>query len=396
MPFVCEQYAPASAAALLAEIEVMLVAAGWVLHDPHTATDRIYKSNGELGDRIYEYIDLSLAGAIITCTPYGWWNNGTHTGNCKSFNGSSITYAAGEKRIIGGDKNLFYVYKAATFMMFGHIPNRIDVKPLATLTAPAVAGGPVNLSVDNTDMFVPNMTYQLFGPTGEGRYPVKVTAAGGGVITILNLPVNMAAGAKIGACPSTFGYSKDSNAWIPTMLYNTSGTGDCASTGTFVPMIPLTELDPDARLGTGAGTTGLYVLQPIYFDDPSNPVGYCSVNILLSPVSADQTLYGNVNNSNGGPLDTGTATAGANFTLTCLGKLWGINAYQNKIVAIMSGAGAGQTRKIASNTADTLTVGVQWDTNPDITSIFAMFDEIYREVSAGGSQFPAFKEIINT
>jgi hypothetical protein len=396
MPFVCEQYAPASAAALLAEIEVMLVSAGWTLHDNVSATVKVYKSNGELGDRIYEYIWLSLTGSSITVFAYGWWDNAAHTGNCRGNSGPTIVYAAGEKRIIGGTKNLFYAYKLGTHAFFGHIPKRTDIKPLATLTAPAVAGANAVLTVDNVDMFVTNMTYQIFGPTGEGRYPVKVTVVAPLAITVANLPVNMATGSMIGACPSLFGAAtSQTGTFYNTCPWNTSGTGIAAASAVFgTPFINVNYLDPDDRLGTGTGTTGLYVLQNVVFNEGSSVVGYSDSNVLFSPVGVDWTIFGDVNLSSGQPRDTGTATAGANFTLTCAGKLWGINAWANKFVAIMSGVGAGQTRKIASNTADTLTVGVQWDTNPDITSIFAIFDVVYRDSMTNPPI--AFREVINS
>lgn len=396
MAFVCEQYAPASAAALLAEIEVMLVAAGWTLHDNVSATVKVYKSNGEAANRIYEYIWMSLAGNVISLNAYGFWDNAAHTGVCKNVAaGLTITYSAGEKRIIGGDKNIFYAYKIGTFLMFGHVANRIDAKPNATLTAPAVAGSPVVLAVDNIDMSATNETYQIFGPVGEGRYPVKVTVVAPLALTVATLPVNMAIGSKIGASPSIFGISFDTTAFYFTCPYNTSGTGAATAAGSLAAFISTSLLDPNDRLGTGVGTVGLDAMQSILVNDVSAPIGYINTNVLYSPIGTDQAIMADVNLSNAAPLDTGTATAGANFTLTCAGKLWGINAYQNKIVAIMSGTGAGQTRKIASNTIDTLTVGVQWDTNPNATSIFGIFDATYRVLNAGAPGI-AFREIINS
>jgi len=392
MPFVCEQYAPASAAALLAEIEVMLVAAGWTLHDPWTATKRIYKSNGELGDRIYEYIFMSLIGNVISFYAYGWWDNATHAGNCYTA-GEGMTYAAGELRIIGGNKNIFYIYKTNAWGIFGHVPNRIDAKPLATLTAPAVAGTPVVLAVDNVDMFASNTTYQIFSPIGEGRYPVKITVVAPLALTIANLPVNMAAGSMIGASPSLFGLNFQGSTFYITCPVGLSGTGVATTSAALGGFITDLILNPNYRLGQGTGTVGLYVLQPTNVSDTGAPLGYIDSNVLMSPIYTDWTIFGDVNLSNGASYDTGTAdNTSGNFTLVCLGKLWGINTYQNKFVAIISGTGAGQTRKIASNTADTLTVGVRWDANPNGTSIFAIFAAVYRVV---GASLRCFREVIN-
>lgn len=52
----------------------------------------------------------------------------------------------------------------------------------------------------------------------------------------------------------------------------------------------------------------------------------------------------------------GTATGGTTSTLTMTGAGWTVNQYRDSDVIILSGTGAGQRRRIASNTADTLTL----------------------------------------
>lgn len=72
--------------------------------------------------------------------------------------------------------------------------------------------------------------------------------------------------------------------------------------------------------------------------------------------------------------DSGTATSGAAKTLTDTGKTWGLNAYTGKAVKIISGTGSGQIKQIASNTATVLTVDGNWQTNPDNTSVYRIYD----------------------
>lgn len=67
---------------------------------------------------------------------------------------------------------------------------------------------------------------------------------------------------------------------------------------------------------------------------------------------------------------TGTATGGGASTLTRTGAGWTVNQWTNSQIKIVAGIGAGQIRTIASNTADTLTVGAAWTTQPDATSVF--------------------------
>jgi hypothetical protein len=64
----------------------------------------------------------------------------------------------------------------------------------------------------------------------------------------------------------------------------------------------------------------------------------------------------------------GTATAGAATTLTNGAKGWTANQWANYQIKITAGAGAGQIRTIASNTATVITVSAAWTINPDATS----------------------------
>jgi hypothetical protein len=69
-------------------------------------------------------------------------------------------------------------------------------------------------------------------------------------------------------------------------------------------------------------------------------------------------------------------TSATTTTLTKTGAGWTTNAYANKHIVIRSGAGAGQVRSIASNTATVLTLGAgeAFTTVPDTTSTFEVVD----------------------
>lgn len=69
---------------------------------------------------------------------------------------------------------------------------------------------------------------------------------------------------------------------------------------------------------------------------------------------------------------TGNLAVSAGATTTTLpvsGVAWQVNSLANYQVRIVSGLGAGQIRKIASNTAGALTVSAAWTTLPDATSV---------------------------
>lgn len=81
-------------------------------------------------------------------------------------------------------------------------------------------------------------------------------------------------------------------------------------------------------------------------------------------------------------LPTGTATSGAAGSITDSAQSWPVNQYANMDVVILSGTGAGQRRRVASNTATALTLSGSvtgnsntgnWSTNPDATSVYQLW-----------------------
>jgi hypothetical protein len=73
-----------------------------------------------------------------------------------------------------------------------------------------------------------------------------------------------------------------------------------------------------------------------------------------------------------GVLDSGTATGGANYTLTDAAKAWTVDQYRNYRVDITGGTGEGQSRRIICNTSTILEVEKRWSTNPDATSTYSI------------------------
>lgn len=66
--------------------------------------------------------------------------------------------------------------------------------------------------------------------------------------------------------------------------------------------------------------------------------------------------------------ESGTATGGTTTTLVHTGKSWTTNQWANHTVVIVGGTGAGQFRKVVSNTSNTLSVSPNWTTAPNNTS----------------------------
>ncbi|MEW6161756.1 MAG: prepilin-type N-terminal cleavage/methylation domain-containing protein [Nitrospirota bacterium] len=75
--------------------------------------------------------------------------------------------------------------------------------------------------------------------------------------------------------------------------------------------------------------------------------------------------------TDGDDVDVGVSTgSNTNTTLNDTTKSWTPNEWQNKIVAIVDGAGKGQTKPISSNTSNQSTLSENWTTVPDSTSVY--------------------------
>lgn len=71
---------------------------------------------------------------------------------------------------------------------------------------------------------------------------------------------------------------------------------------------------------------------------------------------------------------SGTANSATSTTLTVSpSPAWETNRWRYGYIQITAGTGAGQRRKIASNTADTITITRAWTTTPDTTSTFVIW-----------------------
>lgn len=130
-----------------------------------------------------------------------------------------------------------------------------------------------------------------------------------------------------------------------------------------------------------------------YFTD-----GYSSVSDTSQWLSVDSNLHrivtatdqqtrGNITNNyiifdpSKTQLETGTATSGSSTTLVNSGKSWTVDGFASAPgvrltqVHITGGTGAGQRRRISSNTATALTISPNWSTNPDATSTYEIIQE---------------------
>jgi len=86
-------------------------------------------------------------------------------------------------------------------------------------------------------------------------------------------------------------------------------------------------------------------------------------------------------------LDKQTAADATDNTIVVSGASWTRSTYKDMYVWVYSGTGAGQIRKITSNTSTTITVDRDWETNPVSGDNFRVFysatDPYYNESEDG-------------
>lgn len=82
-------------------------------------------------------------------------------------------------------------------------------------------------------------------------------------------------------------------------------------------------------------------------------------------------------------LGGGTTSSATTTSLSDTTQAWAVDAYRGWDVWILDGTGAGQVRRILSNTNDTLTLDAAWTTTPDSTSIFVLLGK--GTATAGGA-----------
>ncbi|OGC00148.1 hypothetical protein A2V82_16565 [candidate division KSB1 bacterium RBG_16_48_16] len=386
-------------AAAANEFQLSLTQGGAAINFTSTGTgvhtfgegQRVYKSNGENADRIYEYIRIYWSTAnAVTFDPWYLWNATTHVGSGGNTTYTNITTSeTGSYLWLYGDKNLIFIVckvaAAYTSMGFGHVPKRFWAT-LTTLTSPATSGTNVVINVANAADFIINNYYQMVGVNGEGRDRVQVTAKTSNTLTITSLPRNYASGSFIGQCPSTFSLIAGGYNIYMTCSASVAGLTDTSTSGGLASqMLTDSAVDPDTR------GESKYVMTPLMWMESS--VAAFAYNdkyffrIPTTGLAAEDTV-------GVGEMDAGTSTSDPNTSTTLKDntKAWGTDVHAGKVVIITFGVGVGQIKKIATNTGTILILatGEVWVTTPDNTSQYVICTEGYRYFSI--NQAMAYRE----
>lgn len=357
----------------------------------HTISEafRIYKSNGENSDKVYEYVYISYYTAnAITFTAAYLYNITTKSLSARASTSYAVpalpTSQSGFYLFIYGNKNIIFIGTkvSTTFykVFFGHM---IPFTPLVTdLSSPITTGSSVTVTVTDTSGFESGYTYQIVGAGGEGRDDIIISSIISSTqMVITTLLRNYSSGSKIGVTPSTFGISRlGYNTFYTTCPGNIAGLTDANvsyGVATNERLIDITYLDPDPR-------TQKYILQPLtfsfYYYNTNTSIGilgYADNFLLLSPVTgltSEDTFTIT-------KLDSGISSgSNSSTTINDTTKSWTTNTYAGKVLVISFGTGVGQIKKITSNSSNQLVLESGWTFSiiPDATSQYTICNSAYR------------------
>jgi hypothetical protein len=390
----------ANKATMVTQIIANLVAAGWQEADTDMATYKVYKSSGESGTRIPEYVRIvTTTTNYVLFYLYYFWNGVTHAGlgapytsyqycqlQCGESSTNTLWMMASSDLVFMGVQNSTSYYSC----FFGHAPTRAWTT-IGRLTAPASSGSNVVLSLDNvTGTFLNSKQYSFVGASGEGRYLVTLASDGGGTtsIKVATLSTSMSTGSLIGIKPSMFvGYPSSSANYAPvTCVFADNGT----ATATDVGAVGQSHSNLDSA-GSGAfydhqGPTS-YFASPVSFLRTGNGTacanalntglwGYSDNHLLVGPwVSYTASDVFSI----GDTVTSGTATGTQTIsTLKDTSQNWATDMTGEALI-LTGGTGIGQVRRIASNTTDTITLTQDWVTTPVAASTtYAVAAAAYR------------------
>jgi len=402
---------PASYSAAYDFICASIVSAGWVLHDTVSSTKKVYKSRGE-SDKYpyYNYISLEWnSSSRVYFEAYLFWDAGTDTGYCgHKGNGSSYrefaldNFQLGTKVIAaGGNKNVFWVNNlsiasganGSKIMGYLYKPLLFD-DVTTTLSSGATAGDAVTISVVSSAGLGIGTQIYIVDETNLARFvgPVITAIPNGTSITVDTLPYDISSGSYLMNWSPNFGFNYSSyyfcvqNKIDPGLStgqeYTQTHTNSNLRLSRNVTIATAyTDPGPVNELDMLTPAIGYNQTPSYYIDDHQAVYGITEAeNEVYYTVRAEASIHGIMNNF--GHFENLQASGGTLSTLVKTGAGWTTDEWAGKFCITTAGTGLGQSRKIASNTSDTLTFTNDMHTSGDNTTVFYIVDVVYYSISA--------------
>lgn len=396
MSYKAYEFRVADRAAFWAALQPFIGEIGWEEYDVIDADTIVYRSNGESGKEPYGYIHIDAGtSTYIEFTAYQYWNLATHTGVRKMWayntqSNSRITSFGGNNQsaLLAGDKDLVvastgheYVSSQQT-IIFGHLPYRFDT---VLTNAEGTHGTAGTIWVASTSGLGVGKYVQIVGGTAgcDTTYITQMVDANN--ILVAALPRDYGTGSVLGSPASTFGIvaygATPATRWHQTSFYGDAGTTVGSS------YITITYISNPTISNYMGNFTKKFTLPPIIVatDSASSPgisLGMFGTNFMFANYTTQFEVY--LRNNDGSTPEIGQVNRATATTLTDIGKSWNTNEHAGRFVIIITGQAVYQggtymmAGKIASNTADTLTVEANWQTTPDGSCYYVIADTLYR------------------
>jgi len=377
------QYYASNTQAAVDKFKDVMVAAGWTLHDDRTGASSygyVLTSNGESGNEMtcYAYILKYTTAQNIAFYVYTYWDNSTHVGNC------ALGYYPYMSQ---GATTPFYINCSATkdSVLIDTYVSSTHYTTLLCLATPLLdtvgelqsgvsAGSNVvlTLGAGQADAFEVGKIYQIIDGVSRQLATVSAVNSGSDQITVSSLTYSYASGARIGNRPHKWTIYGTRNSFGYLYRVGTSGTStettQCQVGESF---FSYGYIAPDQR------ASQKYPMFPLIFYDYSSD-GVAGVQNLTQYTT---WLRCYINSSKELVLSVGDRSSGTSSgsntssTLNDTTKSWSVNAYQDKVLVIHGGTGAGQYRRISNNSTNSLSISENWLTIPDATSGYTVCDE---------------------
>jgi hypothetical protein len=387
----------ADTATLMDELETDLAAAGWVLHDDQwngTTGYHVWASMGRAADRcpITAYVKIEKGTNFLNINRYAYWNNSTQTG---------IAYVNTGINALGVDDDASFYYwlyatedfiillskVGATYDQFAVMRFTPAYRAIGRLQSGVSSGSGVTLQLgagEAANFFIGSqcVVFDAQNSSWNGRqYDCAFDSIDyqNDQLVITTLDIDLQEGAIV---------SYLSDWWV--VIFNgitcymfgcdastVSGTGNSTASDSMRLHIGTQYFDPDNQAGSGAPDLWGFSISMV----PRNNSGLNGYfDRQFQPIS-DDTDY----TSNEDTLPVGIrvvenqATGGAVGYVENTALTWTLNEWADKVVIITQGTGAGQMRKISSNTTGGRIVPTEnFTTAPDNSSYFLVCEEGWR------------------
>lgn len=377
------QYYASNTQAAVDKFKDVMVAAGWTLHDDRTGASSygyVLTSNGESGNEMtcYAYIMKYTTTENIAIYVYTYWNNSTHVGNCALGNYNYFC---------NGSASPFYINCSATkdsvtvdtYVSAMHYTGLLClstslIDTVGELQSGVSSGSNVvlTLGAGQASAFEVGKIYQIIDGVSRQAATVSAVNSGSDQITVSSLSYSYASGARIGNRPHKWSIYATKNSFVYLYRLNTAGTGaDNTQLSVNESIFNYSTIAPDQR------ASQKYPMFPLIFYDYSSDgvAGVQNINQyttwLRCYINSSKELVLSV-----GDRSSGTSSgSNTSSTLNDTTKSWSVNAYQDKVLVIHGGTGAGQYRRISNNSTNSLSISENWVTIPDATSGYTVCDE---------------------